>query len=142
MAATPLIIERIYNAPVTIVWHALTNREAMKQWYFNIDDFKPEVGFEFHFYGGSEEKQYKHLCRITQVVPEQKIAYTWRYENYPGDSEVTFELFPEGNDTRVRLTHTGLETFPKDSKDFAVSSFTAGWTEIIGTLLKNFVEKK
>lgn len=142
MADTPIIIERIYNAPITTVWHALTNKEAMKQWYFNIDDFKPEVGFEFYFYGGSEEEQYKHLCRITQVVPEQKIAYTWRYENYPGDSEVTFELFPEGNHTRLRLTHTGLETFPKDNKDFAVASFTAGWTEIIGTLLKNFVEKK
>ena len=27
------------------------------------------------------------------MVPAKKIAYTWRYDGFPGDSTVTFELF-------------------------------------------------
>jgi hypothetical protein len=34
-----------------------------------------------------------------------------------------------------------LETFQKNNPDFARESFAAGWTELIGTLLKQFVEK-
>jgi hypothetical protein len=47
----------------------------------------------------------------------------------------------KGKQTRLKLTHEGLETFPQDNPDFAKESFTAGWTEIIGTLLKQYLEK-
>ena len=58
----------------------------------------------------------------------------------PGDSLVTFELFGEGDKTRVKLTHTGIETFPK-TPAYARKNFEAGWTEIIGSELKQFVEQ-
>ena len=136
----PFVIERTYNAPVEKVWKALTDNEQMKQWYFNIAAFKPEVGFEFTFDGGSKEKTYTHLCKILEVIPNRKLSYSWRYKDYEGYSVVTFELFDEGEKTRLKLTHTGLETFPQVSKDFSKESFTQGWTHIIGTSLKNFVE--
>ena len=134
------VIERTYNAPVNKVWKAITDRDLMQQWYFNIAAFKPEVGFEFTFDGGSKEKTYTHLCKILEVIPNKKLSYTWRYKDYEGNSVVTFELFDEGEKTRLKLTHTGLETFPQVSKDFSKESFTQGWTHIIGTSLKNFVE--
>lgn len=138
----PFVIERTYNAPVEKVWKALTDNEQMKQWYFKIAAFKPEVGFEFTFEGGSEEKTYTHLCKILEVIPNKKLSYSWHYKDYEGYSVVTFELFDEGNNTtRLKLTHTGLETFPQVSKDFAKESFAQGWTYITGTSLKNFLEK-
>ncbi len=136
----PFVIERTYNAPVNKVWKAITNRDLIQQWYFNIAAFKPEVGFEFTFDGGSKEKTYTHLCKILEVIPNKKLSYSWRYKDYEGNSVVTFELFDEGEKTRLKLTHTGLETFPQVSKDFSKESFTQGWTHIIGTSLKNFVE--
>jgi len=75
------------------------------------------------------------------VIVGKKLVYSWRYDGYEGNSIVTFELFEEGNTTRVKLTHAGLETFPKDKPDFARESFVKGWTYIIGTSLKDFVEK-
>jgi len=84
---------------------------------------------------------YHHLCRITDVVPEKRIAYTWRYKDEPGDSLVTFELFNEGKNTRLKLTHTGIDTFPK-TPAYARKNFETGWTAIIGSELKQFVEKK
>lgn len=136
----PLIIEHTYNAPASVVWQAITDREQMKQWYFDIAEFKPIVGFEFTFTGENEGRVYVHLCKITEVVPGKKLKHSWSYKNYEGISYVTFELFPESHQTRVQLTHEGLETFPA-LPDFARNNFKEGWTMIIGTLLKDFVEK-
>ena len=112
----------------------------MKHWYFDIEDFKPIVGFEFHFTGGSEQRKYLHLCKVLEVIPEKKLSHSWRYENYPGNSLLTFELFPEGQKTRLKLTHEGIETFPQGDKDFTIESFTAGWTHIIGISLKDYLD--
>jgi uncharacterized protein YndB with AHSA1/START domain len=138
--AEAVVIERTFNAPVAKVWRALIDVEEMRQWYFDLKEFEPKVGFEFEFVVEHEGTTYHHLCRVTEVIPQKKIAYTWRYKGEPGDSLVTFELFDEGKKTRVRLTHTGIETFPK-TPAYARKNFEAGWTAIIGTELKQFVEK-
>jgi uncharacterized protein YndB with AHSA1/START domain len=142
MNTTPFTIERTLNAPVSKVWEAISDNSKMKQWYFNIETFKPEVGFEFQFWGESADRKYLHLCKITEVIKEKKLSHTWTYKDYPGESIVTWELFPEGNKTRVVLTHSGLETFPQDSPDFKKESFAQGWTHIVGTSLKEFVEER
>ncbi|WP_374949020.1 metalloregulator ArsR/SmtB family transcription factor [Mucilaginibacter sp.] len=141
MEAQPLIVERTLNASAGRIWQALTDNDQMKNWYFQLEHFEARVGFEFKFKGGTKEKQYLHKCRITAVEPEKKLSYTWQYDAFPGQSEVTFELFPESDDkTLVRITHTGLDSFPKDDPNFAVASFTKGWNHILGTSLKAFVE--
>src|SRR5207248_7188427 len=133
--------ERSFDAPVARVWRALTDADEMRQWYFDLEEFKPEVGFEFEFVVEHEGTSYHHLCRVTEVVPQQKIAYTWRYKGEPGDSLVTIELFPEDDKkTRVKLTHTGIETFPK-TPAYARKNFESGWTTLIGSELKRFVER-
>lgn len=143
MNTHPVIIEKLVNAPVKKVWRAITEKDQMKQWYFDLSDFKPEVGFAFSFAGqGSKGEQYMHHCRITEVVPFKKLQYTWEYANTEGSSLVTFELFDEDGKTRVKLTHTGLESFPRNNTDFGRDSFNAGWTELITKLLPGFVESR
>ena len=137
--AEAVVIERVFNAPVARVWRALTDVEEMQRWYFDLKEFKPEVGFEFEFTVEHEGMTYHHLCKITKVIPQKKLAHTWRYKGHEGNSLVTIELFAEGDKTRVKLTHEGLETFPKTSS-FARKNFIAGWTQIIGSSLKEFVE--
>jgi uncharacterized protein YndB with AHSA1/START domain len=138
--AETVIIERTLNARVARVWKALTDVDQMRQWYFDLKEFKPEIGFEFEFVVEHEGNSYHHLCRVTDVMPEKRIAYTWRYKGEPGDSLVTIELSPEGEKTRLKLTHSGIETFPK-TPAYARKNFEAGWMAIIGTELKQFVEK-
>lgn len=140
MNDSPFVIERTINAPIKTVWSAITDKDQMKKWYFDLPEFKPEVGFEFSFVGGTEDHSYVHLCKITEVVTGRKLTHSWRYQGYEGNSFVTFELFEEGSQTRVKLSHTGLETFPQNNKDFARENFAQGWTDIIGTNLKNFLE--
>ena len=141
MNTTPFTIERTFTAPSDLIWKAITEKERMKQWYFDLKEFIPKIGFEFRFLGGPEDGiQYEHVCVITEMIHGQKLTYSWRYEGYAGISYVTFELFPEGKNTRIQLTHAGLETFPADNPDFAKENFAEGWTAIIGTSLKEYVE--
>jgi len=131
------------NAPVSKVWKAITDKNDMKQWYFDLVEFKPEVGFEFEFYAGDEKKKWLHLCKITEVVIGKKLTYSWRYDGYAGISYVIFELFKEGKGTRLKLTHNGLESFPSDEvPEFRRENFDAGWTSLIGTSIKEFVERE
>lgn len=139
----PVFVERTYKAPVEKVWKAITDRDQMKQWYFDIAAFKAEPGFEFEFTGENKEGvKYLHLCKVIEVVPNKKLTYSWRYDGFEGNSFVTFELFKEGDKTRVKLTHKGIETFPIHNGDFAKANFAEGWTHIIGISLKDFTEGK
>jgi uncharacterized protein YndB with AHSA1/START domain len=138
--AEAVVIERTFNAPVERVWKALTDVAQMRQWYFDLKEFKPEVGFEFQFVVEHEGTTYDHRCKVTEVIPQKKLAYTWRYKGHEGDSLVTFELFADGDKTRLKLTHEGLGTFPK-TPAYARENFEKGWTQIIGSELKQFVEK-
>jgi len=142
MKAEPFVIERTYNAPVSKVWEAITDHTKMQEWYFKLEDFKPEVGFKFTFEGGSKDQKYIHLCEITEVIPQKKLVHSWNYKDYPGGSFVTWELFDEDGKTKLKLTHAGLETFPQNIKDLGKESFTKGWTHIIGTSLANYLEKE
>jgi len=140
MKNEPFVIERVYQAPVDRVWKALTDRDEMKQWYFDIAGFRPEVGCEFQFEGGPQDRIYVHLCKVTEVIAGKKLQYSWAYKGYEGQSFVTFELFPEGDKTRLKLTHEGLETFP-DLADFKKENFAEGWTAIIGKLLPEYLSR-
>ncbi len=139
MSQQPLVLERTYDAPVETVWKALTDLPSLRQWYFNVDDFRPEVGFRFRFAGqGKEGQAYMHSCQVTHVVPLRVIAYTWAYEEYAGQSELHFELFPEEAGTRLVLTHSGLESFPQ-LPDFRRENFNEGWSWFLGTGLPGFL---
>jgi uncharacterized protein YndB with AHSA1/START domain len=141
MNTDPIVTERLFDAPVTTVWKALTDKNEMKKWYFDLPDFKPEKGFQFEFMGGSPEGvQYRHLCEITAVVPEKLLAYSWRYDGFAGNSIVTFELIEQGDKTLLKLTHTGLETFPQDNPDFDKKNFIEGWNHIVNNSLKDSLE--
>ena len=120
MSTTPFVIERTY--PVQ----------------FSTDCFQSSK-LTFEFDGGKEGRIYHHICKITEVVPGQKLTHTWTYRGYPGVSYVTFELFEEGDSTRLKLTHAGIETFPANEPDFAAHNFAEGWNYIIGTSLQKYL---
>lgn len=137
--STPFVIERVYEAPIEKVWQALTDKDAMKAWYFpQVQQFEPVVRFRFEF--ANDGSPYGKEWVVTDVVAGRKLAHTWAYRNYPGSSEVTFELVEQGDKTRLKLTHTGLESFP-DDPHFARRRFADGWAQILGSNLKEYLER-
>jgi uncharacterized protein YndB with AHSA1/START domain len=142
LAPGSVIIERLLDAPPEKVWRAITEPEQMRQWFFStIGEFKAEVGFETEADSNCDGKAHRHLWKVTEAVPGRKIAYRWAYPDVAGASVVTWELFAEGGKTRLRLSHTGLDTFePKKNPRYARGNFLGGWTHFAGRL-KEFVEK-
>lgn len=135
-------IERTFPVDASRLWKVITDPDEFKNWYFKLPGFKAEVGYEFEFMGGRPDGiQYRHLCVVTECVNEKKLVYSWRYEGYEGISYVTWELFPEGDSTRLKLTHAGLETFPKSNPDLDAKNFAEGWTGILSTSLANYLSK-
>src|SRR3954469_17829363 len=138
MDVDEVVIERTFNAPDEKVWRALTDETQMKQWYFpSMPSFKPVVGFETQVDVEHEGVVYEHLWKVTAAEPNKKIAYSWSYVGHPGESLVSFELFPEGKQTRLKLSHTGLANFnPKANPQYASKNFFGGWTHFAGELEK------
>ena len=136
-----IVLERLFNARSSKVWKAITDKDEMKSWYFDLVDFKAVVGFKFQFTGGpTPDRQYLHLCEITEVIHEKKLTYSWCYDGYSGKSYVTFELFENEDKTLLKLTHSGIETFPEENTDFARHNFEDGWNHIIHTALRGYLE--
>jgi uncharacterized protein YndB with AHSA1/START domain len=138
----PVVIERTLNATAERVWKAITDVNEMRNWFFDLPAFDAVPGFEFTFSGNNEDRTYLHSCRIIEVKRNEKLSYTWQYPGYEGSSVVSFELIPDGEQTMVRLTHSGLHTFPRNNPDFDKMNFAEGWNQIIGFGLKNYLDKK
>ena len=138
----PVVVEQIFPVSIDIVWHAITDPDQMRQWFFEkISAFKAEVGFKTKFNVKSEGRDFMHLWTIIEVILLKKISYNWRYEGYTGNSFVHFELFDQGVSTKLRVTAEGIETFPQDIPEFKRESCKAGWEYFIKERLKEFIEK-
>jgi uncharacterized protein YndB with AHSA1/START domain len=136
----PVIVEQTFTASIQNVWNALTKLDEMKQWYFaDIKSFRPEVGFETRFRVQVEDRKFTHLWKVTEVLPLQKITYNWKYEEYPGDSFVTFELLQEQRKVKLRLLVKIVENFPSHIPEFSRESCIGGWNYFIKKNLTEYL---
>ena len=139
----PIIVEETYNKPIETVWRAITEPVQMRKWFFdNIPDFKPEVGFEIEFDVETGGRVFPHQWKITKVESGKLIEYNWKYGGYQGDAYVTFELTPEENATRLRLTNIVVEDFQDDIPEFKRESCIGGWNYFIKERLKKYLDKE
>jgi len=83
-----IILQRTYDVPPEQVWEAITGPDQMEEWHLSIDVWK-----------------------VTEVVPGERISYEWRYQGFPGNSRITFELIPDGDATRITVTHKPINLF-------------------------------
>ena len=137
----PIIVEATFSAPPERVWQAISDPEEMRQWYFpQIEDFRPERGFETRFTVEMEERSFEHLWKIVEVEEGRRISYTWRYTEYPGNSRVTMQISPAGEGTHLRLEDVVTEDFPDDIPEFERESGVEGWNYLIKEALKAHLE--
>lgn len=136
-----VIVKQRFNAHPEKVWKAITNKEEMKKWYFDIPDFKLELHNEFSFYESDEEKKYHHHGEILEIIPEKKLKHSWSYPDISKEKTlVKWEIEADGEGTSLTLTHKGIENFEHLGKDFSHHNFEEGWKEIVSKSLKEFIE--
>lgn len=136
----PLVKEFIYNVPIEKVWQALVDTDQMRTWYFpQLKRFEPVVGYKFEF--DQQGAEYQKEWVVTKVADGKTLGHSWAYKGYKGRSEVVFDVLPEGNKTKLRVTQTGLDSFP-DHPHFARERFEWGWDNLLGQNLKQLLEFK
>ncbi len=138
LAPDTIRLERVLDAPVETVWRYLTEAELRSQWFMGGTDARPDSEFE--------------LLNDHDNLSEDDVPYPADYAQYKGTSwhekvvrfdpprllettfqsgkngRVTFELFPEGDRTRIVLTHSGIES-PSGFQDFG-----SGWNSHLTVL--------
>jgi uncharacterized protein YndB with AHSA1/START domain len=135
------------NTNVEKVWSALTQPEEMRNWYFSISDFEATEGAVFDFIVSftdeSGEHKFRHLFKILEVIPDEKLSHTWEHPGHSeGTSTLTWELAPGEESTTVTLMHEGNESFlDEGSNYFTAESYTAGWDDILQGL-KEYLENE
>jgi len=119
----PRAIEReaLYPQSPERVWRALVDPEELAAWLMPTD-FAPRQGHEF-----SLETSDVHVGTIHGEVLEidEPRRLRCRWSGVFGDTEVTFELIPEGDGTRLRVRHDGwTDPVPPER-----AGFDDGWKQ-------------
>ncbi|QCX01497.1 SRPBCC domain-containing protein [Aggregatimonas sangjinii] len=136
----PIIVHQIFDVPVKAVWKAITDNAEMRQWYFDaIPDFRPEVGFKTRFLVQNGERNFTHIWKVKEVVPEKFIGYSWRFEEYSGEAYTIFDLAKEDTKTALTLKSYVIDVFPNDIPEFKRESGQAGWDYLIKESLLQFL---
>ena len=118
------IIEReiFINATIARVWEHLTDSKRIAGWLM-ANNFEPVVGKEFVL---DCQQQGKDACVVKEILPQQKLVYSFRSRVTRVETLVTITLTADGKGTLVKLVHSGWDALPPDEQGIA-DQYGSGW---------------
>ncbi len=114
--------ERRLKHPVANVWAALTDPERLPMWFAEMNP-NTAIGESFNV-RFPHAPQYKSAGVLTAYEPQRVLAWDW-----DDAGEVRFELEPDGEGTKLVLTHTTPQLWN-------TADFGAGWHIHLDALIK------
>jgi uncharacterized protein YndB with AHSA1/START domain len=138
VGADAIRLERLLDASPETVWRYLTEAELREQWFMGGTDARPDSEFELlvdHDKLSEDNVPYpeSHECfkgavwteKVTRFEPTRLLQTTFQGGK---NGLVTYELFPDGDRTRLVLTHSNIIS-PSGFQDFG-----GGWTSHLAVL--------
>lgn len=124
-------LKQSYRIEATIdqVWEALTDSDTIDEWGGGPAEIAPDEGTDFSLWGGDIHGT------VLEVVPNEKLVQEWYSGKWENPSQVTFNLYDEGDTTRVVLEH-------KDIPDEEYEKIEQGWDEYYMGPLQNYLEEQ
>lgn len=131
-------LERFLDAPIETVWAYLTKAELRQQWFMGGTDAQPDGEFELvvdHDKLSEDDVPYPESfeCYKGRVFHEKVLRFDpprlleTTFQGGKGGN-VTYELFAEGDKTRIVLTHSGI------TEPSGFQGFGGGWTSHLAVL--------
>jgi uncharacterized protein YndB with AHSA1/START domain len=143
-------LERTLDAPVETVWRYLTEAELRRQWFMGGTDARSGGKFQLlndHDNLSDEEVPYPESYApykgrtwdetVIRFDPPRLLETTFQGGK---NGTVTFELFPDGDRSRLVITHSGI-TSPSGFQDFGGgwnSHMTVLQERLAGRSVRNF----
>ncbi|MGN9796148.1 SRPBCC family protein [Streptomyces sp. OZ13] len=119
--------EKFLPHPPAAVWKALTDPDLHARWWA-AGDIKPVVGHRFTLDMGSFGSQ---PCEVTEADDQRLLAY--RFAEGTLDTTITWTLQPEGEGTRLVLTHAGFDLDSPMGRQ-AYDGMGKGWPRVLDRL--------
>ncbi|MEV7090589.1 SRPBCC domain-containing protein [Streptomyces sp. NPDC093085] len=132
-AVDAISFERFLPHPPAVVWNALTDPGLHARWWA-AGDVRPVVGHRFTLDMGGFGSQ---PCRVTEAEPERLLAYV--FAEGALDTTITWRLEPEGEGTRLHLTHAGFDLDSPMGRQ-AYQGMGNGWPGVL-TRLETLLDK-
>jgi uncharacterized protein YndB with AHSA1/START domain len=146
-----IVIERIFDAPLELVWKAWTDPEMFKRWWGPRDFTAPDASLDLRVGGkylasmqSADGTKYWSTGVYREIVPMEKLVYTDSFADeqgnvvsaahygmsadFPLELLVTITFEDLGGRTRMTLVHAGMPV--GDDANMA----EAGWNESLDKL--------
>ena len=120
-------LDHFYNHAPAAVWKALTDPALHAKWWAP-GDVKAVVGHKFDLDMGQWGKQ---ACEVIAVEEHRLLRY--RFAAGKLDTILTWQLIPEGDGTRLKLTHEGFDLDSPMGK-MAFEGMKPGWPNVLQRL--------
>ena len=92
--------------------------------------FEAEIGREFSM---TCNEQRPITCVVKEIIPEQRLVYSYKSAVTRIETLVTLTLAKEGKNTRLTLIHSGRDRLPPDQQNVS-DRFEDGWGAFLGAL--------
>jgi uncharacterized protein YndB with AHSA1/START domain len=102
-----LVFDELLPHPVEAVRRALTSADAISDWLMATNDFSPQVGTRFRMKTQGLSASGWVDAEVLELDPPHRMVWAWSVGDDAPSTTVTFELTPQGDETRLRLTHVG-----------------------------------
>jgi uncharacterized protein YndB with AHSA1/START domain len=128
------------DAPPDVVWAALTDGAQLAAWW-GSDDMYRTHDWTVELRPGGRWRALATAAaggpamevggEFLEVTPPSRLAMTWNPSWEPvKNTRILYELSPQGDGTRLLLTHTGFAGHAQSRDGHAV-----GWQRVIGWLV-------
>jgi len=148
-----IVINRVSNLPVSVVWLAWTDAEYFKKWWgprgFTCPSSKMEAkvgGKYLNCMRGPDGKEYWSTGVVKELIPERKLVVTDSFSDdkgnikpaseygmpgdWPKDLLITVYLEEADGATKMKLKHQGI---PNEMREDCIK----GWNESFDKLEEN-----
>jgi uncharacterized protein YndB with AHSA1/START domain len=143
--ANNIVLEKVYKAPITLVWQAITEEQHMRNWYFDFKgQFQLNVGHSFDWYAGDlKDKQWLHRGEMLEIIHHKKLVHTWTYPGYSGKAITYWELSEvDAATTKLNFRFEFTEPFDANEPSLVRGNFVNGWNELILNSLEQYLNKQ
>jgi uncharacterized protein YndB with AHSA1/START domain len=130
--------EILIEAPIDVVWRAVTEPDQIKQWFSPEAEIDPKEGGEGRLSFPSGQTFY---LQIEAFEPPRRFAFRWAHPEgtkaQPDNSMmVEFTLESEAGNTRIRVVESGFDhiDWADEKKAKYFDDHSGGWENILARL--------
>lgn len=113
------------------IWHALTDRGELENWWSEDVILEPKVGGSFKEPWEDDEGQRQLASgKVLALKKENFITFTWKEKSWPKTAmtECTFTIEDNGKERVLTIEHTGWDSLPEAERSKTMKDFKVGWT--------------